>query len=142
MPGLERGAVRKSVRRPYGPAASPQESRGDERGPRTTPPRRGPTLGRVYVGILRLALRVHAAQSLKDRRRSVTSLIARVRNRFNVAAADVDEDPGPSAATVAVVCVANDPRYLDGLLRKVVDFAEALHLDLEVVDEQIEILQL
>ena len=96
----------------------------------------------MYVGILRLALRVHAAQSLKDRRRSVTSLIARVRNRFNVAAADVDEDPGPSAATVAVVCVANDPRYLDGLLRKVVDFAEALHLDLEVVDEQIEILQL
>ena len=96
----------------------------------------------MYVGILRLALRVHAAQSLKDRRRSVTSLIARVRNRFNVAAADVDEDPGMSAATVAVVCVANDPRYLDGLLRKVVDFAEALHLDLEVVDEQIEILQL
>ena len=96
----------------------------------------------MYVGTLRLWLAVHAAQSLKDRRRSVKALIARVRNEFNAAAADLEDDPVPQSAVVAVACVANDARHLDAQLRKIVNFVEALHLDIEVVDEQIEIVRL
>ena len=95
----------------------------------------------MYVGILHLRLAIHAAQSLKDRRRSVKALTDRVRNNFNAGAADVDADPRPQRADVAFVCVSGDRRYLEGQLRRIVDFVEGLHLDIEVVDEEMEILR-
>jgi uncharacterized protein YlxP (DUF503 family) len=91
---------------------------------------------------LRLGLAVHGAHSLKDRRRSVKALIARVRNEFNASAADLDEDPAPQSAVVAVACVANDPRFLDSQLRRIVNYVEGIHLDIEVIDEQIEIVRI
>ncbi len=93
----------------------------------------------VYLGTLRLSLLIHAAESLKDRRRTVKALVTRVRNKFNASAADLDDDPVPQRAMVGIVCVSNDPRYLDGQLRRILEFVEALHLDVEVVDDQIEI---
>ncbi len=95
----------------------------------------------MYVGILRLRLAIHAAQSLKDRRRSVKALTDRLRHSFNAAAADVDTDPRPQRAVVAVVCVSSDARYVDGQLGRIVDFVEGLHLDIEVVDEEREIVR-
>ena len=85
---------------------------------------------------------VHAARSLKDRRRTVESLKRRIRNTFNAAVADLDADPIPGRARVGVACVANDPRRLDAQLRAILEFIERVHLDLEVTDDQIEILYL
>ena len=96
----------------------------------------------MYVGTLRLRLIIHAAESLKDRRRSVKALIARLRNEFNAAAADLDEQPVAGRALVGIACVSNDPRYLDAQLQKIVGFVEAIHLDIEVVEEEMEIVRL
>ncbi len=93
----------------------------------------------VYLGTLRLWLTIHAAGSLKDRRRTVKALVTRVRNNFNASAADLDDDPVPQRAVVGIACVSNDPRYLDAQLRRILEFVEALHLNVEVVDDQIEI---
>ncbi len=95
----------------------------------------------MHVGALELGLTVHAAASLKDRRRTVESLKRRVRTRFNAAVADLDADPAPARAAIGVVCVSNDPRRLDAQLRAIVEFVEALHLDLEVTHDHIEIVQ-
>ncbi len=96
----------------------------------------------MHIGTLELGLTIHAAASLKDRRRTVTSLKQRVRNRFNAGVADLDDDPSPSYARIGIVCVANDPRRLDAQLRSIVEFVEALHLDLEVMHDHIDIIQL
>ena len=80
---------------------------------------------RVHVGTLELVLRVHGAESLKDRRRVVRALTARLRNRFNAAVADLEQDPEPQSARVGVACVANDSRYLDGQLTAIVNFVES-----------------
>ncbi len=56
--------------------------------------------------------------------------------------ADLDDDPSPSYARIGIVCVANDPRRLDAQLRSIVEFVEALHLDLEVMHDHIDIIQL
>ena len=95
----------------------------------------------MYVGTLRLWLTVHAATSLKDRRRSVQSLIHRLRNELHVAVADLDEDPTPDAAVIGIVCVSNSPQVADAQLRRAVDFVESVHLDLEVTHEAIEIVR-
>ncbi len=95
----------------------------------------------MHVGTLELALRVHGASSLKDRRRVVQALVTRLRNKFNAAVVDLDQDPEPNAARVGVVCVANESRYLDGQLTAIVDFVESVHLPIEVVDDVREIIQ-
>ncbi|MBM4436707.1 MAG: DUF503 domain-containing protein [Actinobacteria bacterium] len=95
----------------------------------------------MYVGTLRLWLTVHAAQSLKDRRRTVQSLVTRMRHTFNCSVADLDEDPTPRSAQIGVVCVSNSPQLADALLRRAVEFAETIHLDIEVTDERIEIVR-
>ena len=96
----------------------------------------------VHVGTLEVGLAVHAAQSLKDRRRSVESLKRRIRNTFNAAVADLDDDPIPGRARIGVTCVSNDPRRLDAQMRAILEFIERVHLDLEVTDDQIEIIHL
>jgi hypothetical protein len=96
----------------------------------------------VHVGTLELVLRVHGAESLKDRRRVVRALTARLRNKFNAAVADLEQDPAPHSARVGVACVANDGRYVDGQLTAIVNFVEALHLPLEVVSDAREIVRL
>ena len=96
----------------------------------------------MHIGTLEVGLAVHAAQSLKDRRRTVESLKRRIRNTFNAAVADLDADPIPGRARVGVACVANDPRRLDAQLRAILEFIERVHLDLEVTDDNIEILYL
>ncbi len=97
---------------------------------------------RVHVGTLELVLRIHGAESLKDRRRVVRALTARLRNSFNAAVADLEQDPEPQSARVGVACVANDSRYLDGQLTAIVNFVESLHLPLEVVSDAREIVHL
>lgn len=96
----------------------------------------------VHVGTLEVGLAVHAAQSLKDRRRSVESLKRRIRNTFNAAVADLEADPVPGRARIGVACVANDPRRLDAQMRAILEFIERVHLDLEVTDDAIEIIHL
>jgi hypothetical protein len=75
---------------------------------------------KVFVGLLTVELFVSDALTLKDRRRVVKSLLDRLRNRQNVAVADLGPDR-PNQATLAVTTVANDEaqvhRVLDGALR-------------------------
>ena len=96
----------------------------------------------MHVGTLELTLRIHGATSLKDRRRVVQALVTRLRNKFNAAVADLEQDPEPNSARVGIVCVANESRYLDGQLTAIVDFVESVHLPLEVVDDAREITQI
>ena len=96
----------------------------------------------MHVGTLEVGLAVHAAQSLKDRRRSVESLKRRIRNTFNAAVADLEADPVPGRARIGVSCVSNDPRRLDAQMRAILEFIERVHLNLEVTDDAIEIIHL
>jgi len=51
---------------------------------------------------------VETSQSLKDKRHVVKSLKDRLRERFNVAVAEIDHLDSWQSSTVAVVTVAND----------------------------------
>lgn len=74
----------------------------------------------VVVGLLSVDLFISDAMTLKDRRRVVRSLLDRLTNRLNVAAADLGPDRA-NQAVLAVTTVANDEahvhRVLDAALR-------------------------
>lgn len=93
----------------------------------------------MTVGVLLLRLRMPENQSLKEKRGVVKSLLARLQNRYNVAAAEVGENDRRQAAAIGVACVSNSAAHAHEVLNKVVGFVESERLDLEVVDYEIEI---
>jgi uncharacterized protein YlxP (DUF503 family) len=78
----------------------------------------------VVIGALTLTLHVPESQSLKDKRQVIGSLLARIRRRFNVAAAEVDDQDTWQVATLGVVCVSSDRRHADEMCQKVLRWVE------------------
>jgi uncharacterized protein len=78
----------------------------------------------MHIGILTLRLRLEGADSLKDKRQVVKSLIERMRGKFNVSAAEVDDLDVWRRATVGVAVVSNDPRFCNQVLSQVVNYVE------------------
>jgi uncharacterized protein YlxP (DUF503 family) len=78
----------------------------------------------VVIGALTLTVHVPESQSLKDKRQVVSSLLARIRRQFNVAAAEVDDQDTWQVATLGVVCVSSDRRHADEMCQKVLRWVE------------------
>lgn len=93
----------------------------------------------MVVGVCTLQLEIPSSQSLKDKRHVVKSLIARVRQAFNVSVAEVDDLDSWQFSTIGIVCVSADKGYAQGLLDKVIDSIERSRLDAVIADYSIEI---
>lgn len=94
----------------------------------------------MVVGVCTVQLEIFGNDSLKGKRHVVKPILARVRNNFNVAAAEVDDLDSWQRSTIAFVCVSNDANYAHGLLEKVIDWIERNRLDANILDYQIELI--
>jgi uncharacterized protein YlxP (DUF503 family) len=94
----------------------------------------------MFVGVLYLTLSLPASQSLKDKRQVVKSVLARVRNQFNVAAAEVDTLEQRQLATLGFCCVSNEARHAEQMLGQVLNYIERTRLEAEVTDYSVEVL--
>lgn len=73
----------------------------------------------MKVGVLTVRLRLSSPASLKEKRSILKHLIASIRHKFNVSVAEIDHHDDKRAATLGIVCVANDGRFVHRLLSKV-----------------------
>ena len=94
----------------------------------------------MNVGICRVSLRLPENESLKGKRRVLKSITTRVRSKFNVSVAEVDDQNLWQLATLGICCVSNDKRFTNEVLSKVVDFIVDGRFELEILDYEIEIL--
>jgi len=94
----------------------------------------------MNVGVCRISLRLPENQSLKGKRQVLKSIIARIRNQFNVSVAEVDDHDLWQLATIGICCVSNDKRYTNQVLSKVVDFIAGSRFEVEILSHEIEIL--
>lgn len=78
------------------------------------------------IGVLTLELRLEHSHSLKEKRHVVESLKARLRNKFNVAVAEIDHQDLWQRGTVAAVTVSSDHVHAEKVLKSVEDEAAAL----------------
>ena len=93
----------------------------------------------MVVGVLRFRLTVFEALSLKDKRRVTKSLKDRLGERHNVSIAEVDDLDRRQAATFGVAMVANDRRFVQSALDRIVDEVRAFPRA-SLVDYEIELL--
>lgn len=94
----------------------------------------------MVIGTCIITLYLPTAHSLKDKRRVIKSLLARIRNEFNVSIAEVDAQDVWQQSVLAVVCVSTSPKYAHGQLETVVRFIEAQRPDIPLVSYEIELL--
>jgi len=94
----------------------------------------------MHVGVSKIELRLPGNLSLKGKRRVLNSIITRIRSRFNVSVAEVDDQELWQLATIGICCVSNNSRYINEVLSRVVDLITDGRFEVEILDYEIEIL--
>lgn len=91
----------------------------------------------MHIGVCKIRLRIPDSHSLKAKRRVVKSLIERLKNRFNIAIAEIEALDAHQIAILAAVSVSNDAVHLNKVISHVITFVEA-NIDAELVDYETE----
>lgn len=78
-----------------------------------------------FIAAGTIELEITDSATLKDKRQVVKSLLDRVRARFNVAAAEVEQLDSRRFATLALCAVANDQAVVHSMLEKAIDVVES-----------------
>ncbi len=92
----------------------------------------------MVIGVLQVKLSLPASHSLKDKRRLIKSLLDRIHNQFNVAAAEIDYQDNWQRAHLAVTCVSNESRHANQILSRVIAVVER-EPEMVVVDYETEL---
>ncbi len=78
----------------------------------------------MTVGLLLLDCYIPESQSLKDKRRILTSLAERLRRQFNIAVAEVEYQDQWQRAQLAVVLVNTNWRMLQSSMSKLTEYVD------------------
>ena len=73
-----------------------------------------------WVGVLRLALRIPGARSLKEKRKPIAQIRDRLRSKKNLSVAEVGHLEDHSRSVLAIALVANDQRLIRSRLDQIV----------------------
>jgi uncharacterized protein YlxP (DUF503 family) len=75
----------------------------------------------LFVGTAVIDLNLPGVTSLKEKRRRLKSLLARMQNRFNISAAEVDYNDDLRMAQIGLAIATNDKAFADRVIAKAVD---------------------
>ena len=95
-------------------------------------------MSQMVIGALSLKLAIFEAVTLKDKRRVVNSLKERLIGKFRVSVAEVGALDRRQQAELGVALVANDRRFVESCLDKIVDYVR-LDRSASLVDWEIEV---
>jgi len=93
----------------------------------------------MVVGILRLVLFIGKSNSLKAKRMVLHSLRSRLRNKFNIAISEVDDEDKWQKSTLAIVGMNKDRRYIDRQFSEIINFIENFN-QVSIVDYEMQML--
>jgi len=91
----------------------------------------------LVIGTLKLSLYINDNQSLKDKRRTVKSVVAKVQKRFNVSISEVGSNDKWQMVELGISTVGNDRRFVNSALDNILSYLDSLYLG-EIIDSSIE----
>jgi len=93
----------------------------------------------MIIGACTLTLRIEWAESLKEKRAVIKSVVAKARNKFNISIAETDSQDSHKEAVLGFACVTNETRHAQSIIQNVVSFIEG-STEAEVTGVETEIL--
>src|SRR3954470_23685166 len=95
----------------------------------------------MFVAVARVTLEIPQAGSLKAKRQVLRRVSDRVKARFNVSVAEVDDQDLWQRATLAIAVVGDDQRHVNEMMDKILQYVEDMYVA-PVSDRQMEIISL
>jgi uncharacterized protein len=94
----------------------------------------------MVIGVSQITLHLPDSHSLKDKRQIIKSLVGRVRNRFEVAIAEVEEQDRWQIAVLGISCVTNNGQHAGEVLGHVQRYIEETRPDIMISNVETEII--
>ncbi|HEC22963.1 MAG TPA: DUF503 domain-containing protein [Chloroflexi bacterium] len=94
----------------------------------------------MVIGTSMIELHLPGAHSLKDKRRILKSLMARLHKEFNVSCGEIELHETWQSAIIGVAVVSTEAPHANRVLNSVVNWIELHRPDLTVVDHTVEII--
>jgi len=96
----------------------------------------------MSVGILTLTIFLPNCHSLKDKRRCIKPILARLQKEFNISVVEHDHHDVWQSCQLLIACAARGGVQAENRLSKVIRFYESHWPDFPLTDEKIEVLVL
>jgi len=93
----------------------------------------------MIVGLLTLDLHISEANSLKEKRFVLKSLIDRIKNKFNVSVAEVDANDLWQRAVIGIACVSNETVMINKVFEQIKNLVLGVH-SVELINSTMELL--
>ncbi len=94
----------------------------------------------MIIGVCEMTIHLPECHSLKEKRQVIKSIITRVRNQFEVAIAEVENNDLWQLAKVGISCVSNNSQHAGEILEHIRRYIEATRPDIVVSDYETEII--
>jgi uncharacterized protein YlxP (DUF503 family) len=94
----------------------------------------------MVIGACEITLHLPECHSLKEKRQVIKSVMARVRNQFEVAIAEVAENDRWQVAILGASCVSNSAQHAGEVLEHVRNYIETTRLDAVISNFETEII--
>ncbi len=92
----------------------------------------------MFVAVGQIELFIPESGSLKSKRFVLSSIKAKVKNKFNVSIAEIDNNDKWQRTTLGISTVTNDRSMSEGTVNKVINFIEKDYR-IEVIDHLVEV---
>ena len=92
----------------------------------------------MFVGVCTLELYIFSTNSLKQKRQVIKSIIERLKSRYNISIAEVEDNDKWQKSTIGFSCVSNSKNIVNDTINKVIGFidnderVEIINIDMEM----------
>lgn len=93
----------------------------------------------MSVGICYVELNLDGCTSLKEKRRVLKSIIAKIKNKFNVSVAEIGNKDLWQRTTLGIACISEDSKFINQQLSKIIELIN-ISPDANLIDYKLEIL--
>jgi uncharacterized protein YlxP (DUF503 family) len=92
----------------------------------------------MKIGLCVIDLYLPGTNSLKGKRQILKSIKDRIRNKFNVSIAEIEDNEKWRKTKIGVVTINNDSSQIDSILQSVIKFIDGFY-PAQIVNYQIEL---
>lgn len=96
----------------------------------------------MYVATAQVTIHLFESYSLKDKRQVTRSLLARLREKFAVSAAEVDALENWNLARLGIACVSGEAQHAQEVVERAVRYIEQTRPDVEITEDTRDVITL
>ena len=94
----------------------------------------------MAIGLLTIKIHIPGCSSLKEKRRRLKPLLARLHREFNISVAEIELQDIWQSAVIACVLVSNDNGHTQRALQQIIHWIETSWPDVTITGEKLEII--